>query len=82
MNECELIMCDEECIQGPAGPLCACPTGQVLGEDGRSCSKLHPCEEWGTCSQLCDPTNSTYKCSCKPGYALQDDGFSCKSIGN
>ncbi|XP_068223129.1 low-density lipoprotein receptor-related protein 1 isoform X3 [Palaemon carinicauda] len=77
--DCELMDCDKTCVQGPGGPVCTCPVGQTLLPDGRMCSSLHPCEQWGTCSQECVPTRQSYKCSCFKGYGLEPDGFSCKS---
>ncbi|KAK7083495.1 Low-density lipoprotein receptor-related protein 1B, partial [Halocaridina rubra] len=78
-EDCELMDCQQGCVQGPGGPVCTCPTGQSLLPDGRMCSDLHPCEQWGTCSQECILTRHSHKCSCIKGYGLESDGFSCKS---
>ncbi|XP_047488646.1 low-density lipoprotein receptor-related protein 1-like [Penaeus chinensis] len=53
--------------------------GRPSCPDGRMCSHLHPCERWGTCSQMCTPTKHGHKCSCLNGYGLEPDGFTCKS---
>ncbi|XP_042220954.1 prolow-density lipoprotein receptor-related protein 1-like isoform X2 [Homarus americanus] len=77
--ECELMDCQKNCTQGPGGPVCTCPKGQTLLPDGRLCSSLHPCEQWGTCSQECVPTKHSHKCVCIKGYQIEQDHFTCKS---
>lgn len=47
--------CSHICHNAPEGVVCSCPTesGMTLGNDSKTCSVSHPCEQWGTCSQLC-----------------------------
>ncbi|KAK3853890.1 hypothetical protein Pcinc_039590 [Petrolisthes cinctipes] len=78
-EDCELMDCEKSCSQSPTGPVCTCPSGQTLLEDGRGCSSIHPCQQWGTCSQNCVSTLHSYKCTCIQGYQLEPDGFTCKS---
>ncbi|XP_050691158.1 prolow-density lipoprotein receptor-related protein 1-like isoform X1 [Eriocheir sinensis] len=77
--DCEVMECEKNCTQGPGGPVCTCPKGQTLLPDGRMCTHLHPCDQWGTCSQLCVPTRHTHKCTCVDGYQIEPDHFTCKS---
>ncbi|XP_063881494.1 prolow-density lipoprotein receptor-related protein 1-like isoform X4 [Scylla paramamosain] len=78
-SDCEVMECEKNCTQGPGGPVCTCPTGQTLLPDGRMCSHLHPCDQWGTCSQKCVPTRHMHKCTCIEGYMMEPDHFTCKS---
>lgn len=80
-EDCELMDCEKSCSQSPTGPVCTCPPGQTLLEDGRGCSSVHPCQHWGTCSQNCVSTLHSYKCTCIQDYSLEPDGFTCKSDG-
>nr|XP_045618524.1 low-density lipoprotein receptor-related protein 1B-like isoform X1 [Procambarus clarkii] len=77
--DCELMDCHKNCTQGPGGPVCTCPKGQTLLSDGRMCTHLHPCQQWGTCSQECVPTKHSHKCVCIEGYQIEPDHFTCKS---
>ncbi|KAI9558491.1 hypothetical protein GHT06_015278 [Daphnia sinensis] len=74
--------CSHICHNAPEGVVCSCPaeSGMTLGNDSKTCSVSHPCEQWGTCSQLCIPVKSKHHCSCLPGYEKQQDGFTCKSL--
>ncbi|RXG68700.1 Low-density lipoprotein receptor-related protein 1 [Armadillidium vulgare] len=78
-NDCDLLVCEESCRQGPEGPFCVCPEGEKLLEDGTSCSKVNECDEWGKCSQICTPLKHSYVCSCFEGYQLELDRYTCKS---
>jgi low-density lipoprotein receptor-related protein 1 (alpha-2-macroglobulin receptor) len=55
---------------------CTCPPGLFLNSNRSLCESRSTCE-FGTCSQLCSPNNSTYECKCAPNYRLHDDGFEC-----
>ena len=49
--------------------------------DNRTCTEDHPCDRWGTCSQLCRRVSrKRHKCYCHADFYLSAaDGFSCKS---
>ena len=75
--------CEHGCQDSPDGHRCLCPPGQHLDQDGRHCSEDHPCQLWGTCSQLCTNVSSTrHKCYCQQGFVLQHDRFTCKSTSS
>lgn len=78
---CALSPCSHACHAAPGGPVCSCPAGLHLQQDGSSCSARHACSAWGVCAHSCAPTKSGYKCTCDVGYRLADDGFTCKSTG-
>ncbi|XP_076069558.1 LDL receptor protein 1 isoform X2 [Oratosquilla oratoria] len=79
-EDCRLLACSHVCHQRPKGPICSCPEGQSVQSDGRTCSDLHPCEQWGRCMQTCVPLEDGHKCTCLEGYAMEPDGFTCKSL--
>jgi low-density lipoprotein receptor-related protein 1 (alpha-2-macroglobulin receptor) len=48
--------------------------------DSTLCTEDHPCDQWGTCSQLCKSVSrKKHKCYCHKDYYLEVDGFTCKS---
>ena len=51
--------CSHSCHNTPAGHTCSCPANQRLGQDQATCTDLHPCSDWGACSQLCTPVSRT-----------------------
>ena len=50
--------CSDRCRNSPDGRRCHCPNGLHLRSDNRTCSEDHPCDRWGTCSQLCKKVSS------------------------
>ena len=52
-----------------------------MSSDNRTCTEDHPCDRWGTCSQLCQKVSrKRHKCYCHEDFYLSSaDGFSCKS---
>ncbi|XP_067123645.1 low-density lipoprotein receptor-related protein 1 isoform X3 [Centruroides vittatus] len=73
-NDCEYF-----CQNTPNGHLCYCPEGLRLNIDGKKCSDVMPCEQWGVCSQKCVQLKHYHKCECEDGYELESDQFTCKS---
>ncbi|KAI5726754.1 hypothetical protein M8J76_007920 [Diaphorina citri] len=80
-KQCLRSDCHHDCYNTPEGFMCVCPRDMYLQPDLITCSYLHPCEAWGTCSQDCEPSvsNNSYKCTCHAGYELEPDMFTCKS---
>lgn len=84
-SRCEEKLCDTTsdcshfCHNSPEGFVCSCPSHMYLKPNGRICSAEHACNEWGTCSQVCEQVGKQYKCKCRAGYTLQYDEFTCRS---
>ena len=75
-----LNQCSHGCRDSPSGHRCTCPSSQSLASDRVTCTGIHPCSQWGACSQLCKQVSRvSHKCYCQPGYQLQPDRFTCKS---
>ena len=51
--ESKVNTCSNNCTNSPDGHRCSCPVGQHLDRSLTTCTELHPCNQWGTCSQLC-----------------------------
>ncbi|KAL3215050.1 hypothetical protein MRX96_006636 [Rhipicephalus microplus] len=79
----------------PAGPgdkrsdVPACPIGQELHNDGRSCVPVksgnggnheRQCDRNNQCEQLCHMVDSSPVCECHEGYRLRDDLTTCADI--
>lgn len=79
----------------PAGPgerghdVPACPIGQELHNDGRSCVPVksgnggdheRPCDRNNKCEQLCHVVDSSPVCECHEGFRLRDDLTTCADI--
>ncbi|XP_021948531.2 low-density lipoprotein receptor-related protein 1 isoform X4 [Folsomia candida] len=82
---CSSVNCSHYCATVPEGYLCHCPDGQHINplDNSKCMNKSHPCDTFGTCSQLCWKFGTTqYQCLCHPGYALREDGITCSSISN
>ncbi|CAH1155627.1 unnamed protein product [Phaedon cochleariae] len=75
-------LCSNGCKQTPQGPLCMCPPGETLSEDGINCEDLDECNPPGICSQTCTNTKGSYFCSCIGGYALEPDKHFCKAYNH
>ena len=73
--------CSDLCRNTPDGKRCYCPPGMHLNvSNGHECVTDHACDEWSTCSQLCNAvTRTRHKCFCYEGYYLKPDGYTCKS---
>nr|XP_008195317.2 PREDICTED: LOW QUALITY PROTEIN: prolow-density lipoprotein receptor-related protein 1 [Tribolium castaneum] len=77
---CDLRLdCSHYCHNAPEGLICSCPPDLHLQPDRIHCSKAHPCDTWGVCSQKCIAVGERYKCGCFKGYVLESDRFTCKS---
>ena len=61
------------------GPLCLCPKGETLKDDGLTCEDLNECDPPGICSQSCTNIKGSYICSCVAGYLLEPNKHSCKA---
>ncbi|CAG7828356.1 unnamed protein product [Allacma fusca] len=72
---------DQLCQNTPDGHVCSCPSHKHVANNG-SCISDHPCDVWGTCSQICRRFNNRHHCLCGQGYYLQEDGFTCKSASS
>ncbi|RVE42510.1 hypothetical protein evm_012839, partial [Chilo suppressalis] len=75
-------LCSNGCKQTPLGPLCLCPSGEVLSPDGRTCTDLDECDPPGLCSQICTNTKRSYACGCVEGYRLSGDNHTCKAANH
>uniref|UniRef100_A0A1I7WGY1 EGF-like domain-containing protein n=1 Tax=Heterorhabditis bacteriophora TaxID=37862 RepID=A0A1I7WGY1_HETBA len=75
LSTCE-GMCEQICSLRPdgSGYTCACHTGYILMNDGRSCEKGDPCS-FGNCSQHCIPHGHNRHCYCDIGFEMSLDGF-------
>lgn len=80
-KSCGSANCSMLCNPVPEGHLCYCPNNQHVDPMNPSlCINTHPCDNFGTCSQLCwKLSGSQYQCLCHPGYALREDGITCSS---
>jgi len=60
------------------GPVCTCPDGEKLGNDGKTCETIpaNPCDS-ARCADACIDVNGVATCACFDGTTLQDDGISC-----
>ncbi|XP_065212523.1 low-density lipoprotein receptor-related protein 2 isoform X2 [Planococcus citri] len=73
--------CSNECKETPIGPMCLCPTGEVLNNT-YDCMDLNECEPPGLCSQQCTNTKGSFFCSCSEGYILEPDKRHCKAVNH
>lgn len=52
-NGCEAANCSHNCTNSPEGPLCYCPADMHVSlQDKSQCVAEHPCDRFGTCSQV------------------------------
>ncbi|XP_052581109.1 low-density lipoprotein receptor-related protein 2 isoform X1 [Peromyscus californicus insignis] len=70
--------CTHQCIQGPFGATCTCPSGYQLANDTKTCEDINECDSPGFCSQHCVNMRGSFRCTCDPEYTLESDGRSCK----
>ncbi|XP_015843100.1 low-density lipoprotein receptor-related protein 2 [Peromyscus maniculatus bairdii] len=70
--------CTHQCIQGPFGATCTCPSGYQLANDTKTCEDINECDSPGFCSQHCVNMRGSFRCACDPEYTLESDGRSCK----
>jgi low density lipoprotein-related protein 2 len=82
-NECSKTTCSSgECVQTPAGPLCKCPSGEVLEKNSTTvCTDLDECELY-KCSQTCTNTKGGFFCTCQDGYNLELGKLTCKAVNH
>ena len=89
LGRCSERLCDHftECqffchdAPNPNGFVCYCPQHMTLGSDGRTCSAPQACDDFSTCSHICEKLNPTkIKCKCFHGYHMKEDGFTCESL--
>jgi len=45
------------------------------------CSDIDECLDPGSCSQICDNTDGSYRCRCHSGYFLEEDSRLCRAAG-
>jgi len=84
VDPCIAANCSHHCAKTPNGHMCYCPPNMFVSpKDSSLCIKDHPCEHFGTCSQICLKVDQTqHQCLCRQGYALKDDGFNCTSLSS
>uniref|UniRef100_A0A8C6QUZ8 Low-density lipoprotein receptor-related protein 2 n=1 Tax=Nannospalax galili TaxID=1026970 RepID=A0A8C6QUZ8_NANGA len=70
--------CTHNCIQGPFGAKCVCPSGYQLANDTKTCEDINECDIPGFCSQHCFNMRGSFRCACDAGYILEPDGRTCK----
>ena len=81
---CELTKnggCAQNCANNGDKAVCSCNAPDFkLGEDGKSCEKVHPCDkpDNGGCAQECEKDGDNAKCGCHEGFKLEKDGKSCE----
>nr|XP_012637337.1 low-density lipoprotein receptor-related protein 2 [Microcebus murinus] len=74
--------CTHECVQGPFGAKCLCPSGYLLANDSKTCEDIDECDIPGSCSQHCYNMRGSFRCSCDQEYTLETDGKTCKVTGS
>lgn len=74
--------CTHQCMQGPFGATCICPSGYQLANDSKTCEDVNECDTLGFCSQQCVNMRGSFRCSCDAEYTLESDGRTCKVTGN
>ena len=59
--------------------MCKCNDAYELSKDGKSCEKVHPCDQptKGGCDQTCNKAGKMAVCSCEKNYKLQADKLTC-----
>ncbi|XP_060033733.1 low-density lipoprotein receptor-related protein 2 [Erinaceus europaeus] len=70
--------CTHECVQGPYGAQCLCPSGYSLANDSKTCEDINECDIPSFCSQHCYNTRGSFRCWCDKEYTLDIDGKTCK----
>ena len=73
--------CEQVCTNKGREAVCSCKAPDYkLGDDGKSCEKVHPCDkpDNGGCSDKCNKNGSGVKCGCGEGRELNADGKTCK----
>ncbi|KAM7316467.1 hypothetical protein ACRRTK_024198 [Alexandromys fortis] len=70
--------CTHQCMQGPFGATCICPSGYQLANDSKTCEDVNECDTLGFCSQQCVNMRGSFRCSCDAEYTLESDGRTCK----
>ncbi|CAB4017952.1 low-density lipo receptor-related 6 isoform X2 [Paramuricea clavata] len=78
--------CSDLCFLAAGGNhTCACPTGIVLLDDGKTCEDVkNSCAiDNGGCSDLCLlAAGGNHTCACPTGIVLLDDGKTCEDVKN
>uniref|UniRef100_A0A452UCL4 EGF-like domain-containing protein n=1 Tax=Ursus maritimus TaxID=29073 RepID=A0A452UCL4_URSMA len=72
--------CTHQCVQGPFGAQCLCPSGYLLANDSKTCEDIDECNVPGFCSQHCFNTRGSFRCWCDEEYTLDTDGRTCKLV--
>ena len=63
--------CSHFCHNTPLGHTCHCPSEMHMNGTN-TCSEDHPCDQWGSCSQLCKfVSKNRHKCYCQEDYYLE-----------
>lgn len=73
---CSVLGCAYNCKLTPDGPKCYCGTGRQ--PNGTECIDVDECAIEGTCNQLCQNSNGSYRCYCANGYTKIGDR--CRAI--
>ena len=73
--------CKHACEQRPHGPVCACPAGERLWRDGKTCVAADRCATpAGLCHHGCRIEDDGFPtCTCRVGHVIAADGLSCES---
>uniref|UniRef100_A0A8C0TXJ2 Low-density lipoprotein receptor-related protein 2 n=1 Tax=Canis lupus familiaris TaxID=9615 RepID=A0A8C0TXJ2_CANLF len=70
--------CTHQCVQGPFGAQCLCPSGYLLANDSKTCEDIDECDVPGFCSQHCYNMRGSFRCWCDKEYTLDADRRTCK----
>ncbi|XP_030179601.1 low-density lipoprotein receptor-related protein 2 [Lynx canadensis] len=70
--------CTHQCVQGPYGAQCVCPSGYLLANDSKTCEDIYECDVPGFCSQHCYNMRGSFRCWCDQEYTLDTNGRTCK----
>ena len=75
-------LCSQICNKKGEKHECSCEDNFELEEDGKTCVKVHPCdqEDMAGCQHKCTKlAGDAFKCSCRTGFLLKKDNKTCET---